>query len=242
MSCVISSAVCWKWIFSVERKRTGSVRARGSAEGDAPRGPQGQALTVGSRVDDQELLPFQRGHPMRHLGHLHAGRGVSVGLAGRCRGRSLPAPAASARSGRALAGDEWWGVQEDRVPCPCRKPGAAIPPGVTRWPDRCPSAAFSPEASVASGAPEELPACPLPSRALPLPQQKQSCGSELMHIPAYGPQDRLPTQAFPASPSALRLQTDNQTHLGEGWVTHILRGGARGFLRGSYAGTWAGRA
>lgn len=47
------------------------------------------------------------------------------------------------------------GGQEDRVPSPCRKPGAAIPPGVTRWPERCPCVAFSPEASAASGAPGE---------------------------------------------------------------------------------------
>ena len=71
----MSSAVCWKWIFSVERKRTGSVRARGSAEGNVPRSPQGQALTVCGCVDDQELLPFQCGHPVRHLGHLHVGTG-----------------------------------------------------------------------------------------------------------------------------------------------------------------------
>ena len=47
----MSSAVCWKWIFSVERKRTGSVRARGSAQGDDPRSPQGQALTIRGCVD-----------------------------------------------------------------------------------------------------------------------------------------------------------------------------------------------
>ena len=96
----MSSAVCWKWIFSVERKRTGSVRARGSAQGDDPRSPQGQALTIRGCVDDQELLPFQCGHPVCHLGHLQAGRGVSMRPGRAVQWALSPCPGGLARSRR----------------------------------------------------------------------------------------------------------------------------------------------
>ena len=43
-------------------------------------GRVGRGLTVGGRVDDQELLPFQRRHPGCHPGHLHT-RGERTELA-----------------------------------------------------------------------------------------------------------------------------------------------------------------
>lgn len=60
----------------------------------APREGLSSALTVSSRVNDQELLSLQRRHPMAHLGHLHGrgqedrvgGRAVGTGRGGVCAG------------------------------------------------------------------------------------------------------------------------------------------------------------
>lgn len=50
------------------------------------------------------------------------------------------------------------------------------------------------------------------------------------------PRTDFPTQAFPASSSAPRLQTDSQMHLGEGSITHILGVGPGAFSEGAVLG------
>lgn len=57
------------------------------------------------------------------------GGGSAWGLAGRCSGHSLPALVVSPDQEEDGVGDEGWGGREGR------KPGAAILPGVTRWPE-----------------------------------------------------------------------------------------------------------
>lgn len=73
----MSSAVCWKWIFSVEENRNkylpkihittqGTFSTRGFGGGRS-------VLTISRGMDDQELLVLQRGHSVCQLGHLRGG-------------------------------------------------------------------------------------------------------------------------------------------------------------------------
>lgn len=76
----MSSAVCWKWIFSVKKNsRKGLVKpitpSRRCCELTS------LVLTVCGGVNDQELLVFQRRHTRCHLGHLHR-QGKGTELAG----------------------------------------------------------------------------------------------------------------------------------------------------------------
>lgn len=78
----MSSAVCWKWIFSVKEKEERvchNPRRCRVTRHPMLRGSPSPGLTVSSRVNDQKLLFFQRGHSMRHPGHLHRDKGTVSG-------------------------------------------------------------------------------------------------------------------------------------------------------------------